>query len=144
MSYATVGEFIAAFPTEESTELSDLDFPRDYPVPARIQTALNAAYEEINTYRFAHGDSPPYSDHPPRLKQIEIIIARKNLNAYSWEESDPRYRDYKDVIGWLEKFAAGKVRLPIFNHQIIVQDADVVLPVSEVWANNLLTQIHWF
>lgn len=115
MSYATPDDFISSFPVTESEELSDLDgYSTSPPVldKTRIQAALDKSYSEINSYRSARGDRFPFNDVSGRLKDIEIIIARKILNAYSWPENDPRYRDYRDVIRWLEAYAKGLVSLP--------------------------------
>jgi phage gp36-like protein len=115
MSYATPQEFIASFPPTESQELSNLDgFSTSSPNldTQRIQFALDKAQGEINSYLAARGEVFPFIDVSGRLRDIEIIIARKNLNSYSWEENDPRYRDYKDVLEWLKNYSKGIVSLP--------------------------------
>lgn len=115
MSYATPQEFIDSFPITESQELSNLDGFSNSPPnldTQRIQFALDKACGEINSYRASRGDNFPFVDTSGRLRDIEIIIARKNLNSYSWEENDPRYRDYKDIVDWLKNYSKGIVSLP--------------------------------
>lgn len=141
MSYATPQDFIDSFPLSESQELTNLDgYSSQAPTTnlEKIQTSLDKAYSEINSYRAARGDLFPFNDVSKRLRDIEIIIARKNLNAYSWPENDPRYRDYKDVIKWLESYAKGLVSLPKESGENSSSVNSVYIPLH---TNNLDDQI---
>lgn len=110
MTYATVADFLRRYSDEEAIRLTQPGRDNlDAVDTAKIEQALQDAFEEINSYRLKRGDRPPWKSST-RLKQAEIAIARKNLSNYH-DQDDPRYRDYRDIVAWLRDYAADKVSL---------------------------------
>lgn len=110
ITYTTVEDFLRRYSTEEGLRLTQPGRNcLDCVDQVKIQEALQDAFEEINSYRTQRGDRSPWTNSS-RLKQAEIVIARKNLSNY-YDVDDPRYRDYKDIIDWLKQYAANKVSL---------------------------------
>jgi phage gp36-like protein len=106
--YATVEDFKRRYSQDEVLRLSNQGDARIQAAnDERIAIALKSAFGEILSYQNVVGDVPPYTPNQ-RFNEIQLTIARKSLSTYR-DENDPRYRDYRDVIRWLELYAAGKV-----------------------------------
>ncbi len=109
MPYATTSDFIAAFPDDESVELTNLDDPSAIaPVLARIETALSEAEAEINSY-VSMVATLPLTTVPQVLKHTAVRIARYRLDAYNPRESVRA--DYEDATKFLKLVAERKVSL---------------------------------
>jgi len=128
MPYATAADFIAAFPDEESVELTNLDSPEAIAVnQARITTAIAEAQAEIDTY-VGIVATLPLATVPVVLRNAAIRIARYRLDAYNPREFV--FRDYEKVVEWLKLLSTGKVSLGLTSTGVTVAAPATALPVS--------------
>jgi phage gp36-like protein len=117
--YATAADFIAAFPDDESVELTNLDTPSAVaPVLARIETALSEAESEINTY-VGMVATLPLTSVPVVLKNAAIRIARYRLDSYNPREFVRL--DYEDQVKFLKLVAERKVTLGLDSESTPVE-----------------------
>jgi len=111
MSYAQVTDIQARFPNRDLVQLSNEDPTVTIVNTAFIQTALDDASSEIDTYleaRFAL----PLSDPPATLVRVCCDIAMYRMQAMRplHDIAEARKR-YDDVITTLQRVAAGELTL---------------------------------
>lgn len=126
MAYATIEQFIENFGQWEAVEVSNLDDASDQLVDAdRLQTALENASGEIDSYLAQAGYTLPLATVPAFLVQRCCDIARYRLeNRNTRQEVIDRY---KDAIAWLRDVAKGVATIgPIENDTSVTQLTSVL------------------
>lgn len=111
MAYATVSEFRAGLAHRDLVLLTDLDGTEGDVVEARVQSALDDASAEIDSYLGKAGLDLPLAQVPRVLNVLcrDMALHRLHINAgHTGESTRPLH---KNAVDFLKSVAAGDMAL---------------------------------
>lgn len=111
MAYCTVDDILEILPEAQVIRLTDDENSGAYD-PGKVQGAIDAAAEEINSYLGGRVALPIAGAIPPILKKFNADMAAYNLYSRVAEEIPSTRKDrYDNAVKLLEKIAEGKLTL---------------------------------
>lgn len=116
MSYATIAQFVTAFPNE-AVGLTTHDAQANAPDEVVLQAALDDSSSIIDSYLRGRY-SLPFPSVPVELVPRELDITRYRLDRNDPME-DVRLR-YEDAIAWLKQVRDGDVLLDVGTEETTV------------------------
>ena len=112
MPYCTQADLVAAYGEEDLIKRQPLrDMEADAPDTAAVESAIDAATTEIDSYVLQRYRLPLGADAAARLKRRCVDIAMYYLAGTPSGQDDEKRKRYDDAVEWLRKLAMGKVLL---------------------------------
>lgn len=136
MRYADLSQMVARYGRDVLLSVARDETDFDQLNQTKIDAALDDASQTIDSY-LAGGYSLPLSAVPPVLVRHCCYLARYFLEEN--RATDQARKDYEDTLRFLEKVAAGSIRLTLpapDSTTVEMENTAFVQSQGSVWARN--------
>lgn len=135
MRYASLQQFIDRYGRNDVLLLARDEQHFDQLNEAKVKAALQDASDTIDSY-LAGGYTLPLAAIPPALVRYCCFLARYFIEPN--RATDQARKDYEDAIRFLEKVAAGAIRLTLPETEATVEMENTAFVESSgsVWARD--------